>query len=166
MNVLKIAAFSDGEQGGNPAGVVIAEALPPEALMQRIAADVGFSETAFAARLNERHALAVPQSHGQLQVAGDALWTAIGDVIAARWSLFDDEAIANLLRDGGQPGVEKLALMIEVEDFQVAGDLSADDAKGIVLISEPGRDMVGGGKLLLELLPGGDGRTLLLATGR
>ena len=50
MNVLKIAAFSDGEQGGNPAGVVIAEALPPEAQMQRIAADVGFSETAFAAR--------------------------------------------------------------------------------------------------------------------
>ncbi|MFS2055677.1 PhzF family phenazine biosynthesis protein, partial [Variovorax sp. CT11-76] len=53
MNVLKIAAFSDGEQGGNPAGVVIAEALPPEAQMQRIAADVGFSETAFAARTGD-----------------------------------------------------------------------------------------------------------------
>ncbi|MGJ7525721.1 PhzF family phenazine biosynthesis protein [Variovorax sp. GB1P17] len=50
MNVLKIAAFSDGETGGNPAGVVIGDALPPEAQMQRIAAEVGFSETAFAAR--------------------------------------------------------------------------------------------------------------------
>ncbi|RQO42771.1 PhzF family phenazine biosynthesis protein [Variovorax sp. KBW07] len=50
MNVLKIAAFSDGETGGNPAGVVIADALPPEARMQAVAAEVGFSETAFAAR--------------------------------------------------------------------------------------------------------------------
>lgn len=49
MNVLKIAAFSDGDTGGNPAGVVIADQLPAEAEMQRIAAEVGFSETAFAA---------------------------------------------------------------------------------------------------------------------
>lgn len=49
MTVLKIAAFSDGENGGNPAGVVIANQLPADAEMQRIAADVGFSETAFAA---------------------------------------------------------------------------------------------------------------------
>lgn len=49
MNVLKIAAFSDGDTGGNPAGVVIADHLPADAEMQRIAAEVGFSETAFAA---------------------------------------------------------------------------------------------------------------------
>lgn len=49
MNVLKIAAFSDGDAGGNPAGVVLADALPADAEMQRIAAEVGFSETAFAA---------------------------------------------------------------------------------------------------------------------
>jgi hypothetical protein len=28
MNVLRIAAFSDGELGGNPAGVLIADVLP------------------------------------------------------------------------------------------------------------------------------------------
>ena len=49
MNVLKIAAFSDGDAGGNPAGVWIGERFPADAEMQRIAADVGFSETAFAA---------------------------------------------------------------------------------------------------------------------
>ena len=49
MSLQKIAAFSDGAVGGNPAGVWISEALPPPAEMQRIAADVGFSETAFAA---------------------------------------------------------------------------------------------------------------------
>lgn len=48
MDVLKIAAFSDGNSGGNPAGVVIADNLPNDQEMQRIAAKVGFSETAFA----------------------------------------------------------------------------------------------------------------------
>ncbi len=49
LEVLKLAAFSDGHTGGNPAGVVLAEALPVDTEMQRIAAEVGFSETAFAA---------------------------------------------------------------------------------------------------------------------
>jgi PhzF family phenazine biosynthesis protein len=47
--VLRIAAFSDGAEGGNPAGVWIGAALPPEAEMQRLAREVGYSETAFAA---------------------------------------------------------------------------------------------------------------------
>lgn len=47
--ILKLAAFSDGEHGGNPAGVWIGDALPDEGSMQRIAAEVCFSETAFAA---------------------------------------------------------------------------------------------------------------------
>ena len=49
MDVLKIAAFSDGDTGGNPAGVVIGDTLPDTAEMQSIAGKVGFSETAFAA---------------------------------------------------------------------------------------------------------------------
>lgn len=48
MDVLRIAAFSQGNQGGNPAGVLIAEQLPSPQDMQKIAAEVGFSETAFA----------------------------------------------------------------------------------------------------------------------
>jgi len=48
MNVLKIAAFSDGDTGGNPAGVLIDDELPGDREMQRIAAEIGFSETAFA----------------------------------------------------------------------------------------------------------------------
>jgi len=49
MDVMRIAAFSDGNSGGNPAGVAIAESLPPSQQMQAVAQDVGFSETAFAA---------------------------------------------------------------------------------------------------------------------
>lgn len=48
MQVQKFAAFSSGEAGGNPAGVVLAQAFPPATRMQAIAAEVGFSETAFA----------------------------------------------------------------------------------------------------------------------
>lgn len=51
--IIKLAAFSDGDQGGNPAGVWIGATLPDEATMQRIAAEVGFSETAFAAPQQE-----------------------------------------------------------------------------------------------------------------
>jgi len=49
MTVLRIAAFSDGNKGGNPAGIWIGDDLPSASDMQAIAADVGFSETAFAA---------------------------------------------------------------------------------------------------------------------
>jgi PhzF family phenazine biosynthesis protein len=51
MKIQKIAAFSDGNLGGNPAGVVLCDALPGDAEMLRVAAAVGFSETAFAMRM-------------------------------------------------------------------------------------------------------------------
>lgn len=53
MDVLRIAAFSDNGAGGNPAGVLLADTLPEADTMQRIAAEVGYSETAFAAKNNE-----------------------------------------------------------------------------------------------------------------
>lgn len=49
MNIEKIAAFSNNNTGGNPAGVAILEALPSSEKMQAVAAEVGFSETVFAA---------------------------------------------------------------------------------------------------------------------
>jgi PhzF family phenazine biosynthesis protein len=49
MIVHHIAAFTDGPNGGNPAGVVLCEALPEAGTMRAIAAEVGYSETAFAA---------------------------------------------------------------------------------------------------------------------
>lgn len=49
VQVRRLAAFTEDPAGGNPAGVVIAPALPPDDEMQRIAADVGYSETAFLA---------------------------------------------------------------------------------------------------------------------
>lgn len=46
---LRYAAFTDDPAGGNPAGVALVEHLPSDDEMLRVAADVGFSETAFVA---------------------------------------------------------------------------------------------------------------------
>ena len=54
MIVNHIAAFTNGPHGGNPAGVVICEALPDAGSMQAVAAKVGYSETAFAAPVEDR----------------------------------------------------------------------------------------------------------------
>ncbi len=48
MDIIKIAAFSDAETGGNPDGIVLTKRMPQPSDMQRVAAEVGFSETAFA----------------------------------------------------------------------------------------------------------------------
>ncbi len=48
MELYTVDAFTDAPEGGNPAGVAIfSGTLPDEARMREIAAEVGFSETAF-----------------------------------------------------------------------------------------------------------------------
>ena len=48
MDIQRIAAFSQGENGGNPAGVVLLDTPLEDTEMARVAAEVGYSETAFA----------------------------------------------------------------------------------------------------------------------
>ncbi|MCC2617757.1 PhzF family phenazine biosynthesis protein [Aestuariibacter halophilus] len=48
MRIAKIAAFSHNRTGGNPAGVVLLDTPLTDQEMARIAADLGYSETAFA----------------------------------------------------------------------------------------------------------------------
>jgi PhzF family phenazine biosynthesis protein len=49
--ILRLAAFTDIPEGGNPAGVVLDATALDDAAMQAIAADVGYSETAFLTRV-------------------------------------------------------------------------------------------------------------------
>ena len=50
MNIQRIAAFSADGEGGNPAGVVLLQEPLPQPEMESIAAEVGYSETAFRYR--------------------------------------------------------------------------------------------------------------------
>lgn len=52
MTVLRLAAFSQNGQGGNPAGVVFFDEMPSAEEMMAIAKEVGYSETAFLVKQN------------------------------------------------------------------------------------------------------------------
>jgi PhzF family phenazine biosynthesis protein len=54
VKVHRIAAFTKDGLGGNPAGVVLADVLPDPKVMQRIAAEVGYSETVFSAPMGDQ----------------------------------------------------------------------------------------------------------------
>jgi PhzF family phenazine biosynthesis protein len=81
--VERIAAFCAGDQGGNPAGVVIAAAMPPEADMRRIAAEVGFSETVFAAPQAEGYRVRYFSPESEVPFCGHAT-IALGAALALR----------------------------------------------------------------------------------
>ncbi|WP_299484461.1 PhzF family phenazine biosynthesis protein [Acaryochloris sp. IP29b_bin.137] len=49
LSLHRLSAFTTDSNGGNPAGVWIGDTLPTPDTMQQIAAEVGFSETAFVA---------------------------------------------------------------------------------------------------------------------
>lgn len=53
MKVQKIAAFSEGGRGGNPTGVLLLDKEIQTEEMQRLAAELGYTETAFASRQDD-----------------------------------------------------------------------------------------------------------------
>lgn len=83
MTILRIAAFSDGTVGGNPAGVLIDDVLPSSAMMQQIAADVGYSETAFAAPAVDAWRVRYFSPQTEVPFCGHAT-IALGAVLALR----------------------------------------------------------------------------------
>jgi PhzF family phenazine biosynthesis protein len=84
MHALKIAAFCAGDQGGNPAGVVLADELPSDALMQKTAAEVGFSETVFAAPLGNGWRVRYFSPAAEIPFCGHAT-IALGAALASRY---------------------------------------------------------------------------------
>jgi len=110
----RLAAFAQTPGGGNPAGVSIGRVLPTEVVMQRVAADAGYSETAFVAPLGGRayrvryfSPVAEVQFCGHATIAcGVALAQQDGDgvfelhtnggVVSVRTSLIGERASATL----------------------------------------------------------------------
>ncbi|MGD1867723.1 MAG: PhzF family phenazine biosynthesis protein [Phormidesmis sp.] len=69
----RLSAFTLDPAGGNPAGVWIGEALPAPDEMQRIAAEVGFSETAFVApRVGRDRTIRYYSPEGEVSFCGHA----------------------------------------------------------------------------------------------
>ena len=83
-DILRIAAFSDGDAGGNPAGVWIGDALPPAPAMQRLAHAIGFSETAFAAPEGGRWRVRYFSPESEVPFCGHAT-IALGAALARRF---------------------------------------------------------------------------------
>jgi len=92
--VLRIAAFSDGNKGGNPAGVRIGDVLPDASTMQAIAADVGdgtfhgrcvtsLAVTSVARSASRRQATSSVQTLKLTSVFGPKVWV-IGTSAASR----------------------------------------------------------------------------------
>ncbi|MFZ3008650.1 MAG: PhzF family phenazine biosynthesis protein [Phenylobacterium sp.] len=83
MEVQRLSAFSDGDVGGNPAGVVICDTLPSATAMQSIAAEVGYSETAFAAPESDRWRVRYFAPEAEVAFCGHAT-IALGAALALR----------------------------------------------------------------------------------
>ena len=82
-SLLRIAAFADGNSGGNPAGVHLANNLPEAGEMQRIAAEVGYSETAFAAPTTDGWRVRYFSPESEVPFCGHAT-IALGAALALR----------------------------------------------------------------------------------
>lgn len=84
MDLQRFSAFCDGDAGGNPAGVVIATALPDAAAMQALAAEVGYSETVFAAPEGEGWRVRYFSPEAEVDFCGHAT-IALGAALARRF---------------------------------------------------------------------------------
>jgi PhzF family phenazine biosynthesis protein len=82
--VERMAAFAEGDHGGNPAGVVITDHLPDAEAMQAIAAEVGYSETAFAAPAGDGWRVRYFAPEIEVPFCGHAT-IALGAVLARRY---------------------------------------------------------------------------------
>jgi len=101
MNIRKIAAFSDGDTGGNPAGVVIVQQFPSDDQMQAIAAEVGYSETAFAMPADGGWRVRYFAPEREVPFCGHAT-IALGAALAKQ----NGDAIFNLILNDAQITVE------------------------------------------------------------
>lgn len=106
--VLRYAAFSTTPTGGNPAGIVLEAAELTDAAMQTIAADVGYSETAFlvgsSATDARRHSLRYFSPLAEVAFCGHA-------TIATAVVLAERDGVGRLLFDtpAGEIAVETRA---------------------------------------------------------
>ena len=96
MNILKLAAFSQNGQGGNPAGVAFYDGMPSDEEMLRIAKEVGYSETAFLVKHPQGDGWRVRYFAPELEVpfCGHAT-IALGAALGERFGIGEYKLILN-----------------------------------------------------------------------
>ena len=78
-------------------------------------------QAAFAAGLNERDEFVVLEFNlCELDIPADGGSGTVGNMKSARWGLFDDEFGKEFRIDTVLPHGEQFALVVEVENFEVA----------------------------------------------
>ena len=118
--VRRIAAFSEGDAGGNPAGVLVGDSLPTETEMQAIAGAVGYSETAFAAPEGDHWRVRYFAPQSEVDFCGHATI-----------------ALGAVLTELNGPGT--YPLRINAGDIRVAGRLDDAEQSKVELSSPPTR---------------------------
>lgn len=83
MDIQRLAAFTVGDRGGNPAGVVLCDALPHPDRMQALAAEIAYSETVFAAPTPKGHRVRYFAPAAEIPFCGHAT-IALGAALAER----------------------------------------------------------------------------------
>ncbi|MFT6406703.1 MAG: PhzF family phenazine biosynthesis protein [Arenicella sp.] len=132
MNIVKIAAFADGQHGGNPAGVVLTTAMPSANEMQKIAAEVGFSETVFAQMQGNQKEWRVryfsPES--EVPFCGHAT-IALGAVLAEKYGNHSYQLILNethiSVQGLGHEGQRLAALQSPATRYELLDQQQIDD---------------------------------------
>ncbi len=81
MLLRRISAFCDGDAGGNPAGVWIGEDMGDARTMQRIAAQIGYSETVFASPMRKAWRVRYFSPESEIPFCGHAT-VALGAALA------------------------------------------------------------------------------------
>ncbi len=94
MNILKLAAFSQNGQGGNPAGVAFYDAMPSDEEMLKVAKEVGYSETAFLVKQADSWRVRYFAPAMEIQFCGHAT-IALGAVLGERFGEGDYRLVLN-----------------------------------------------------------------------
>jgi PhzF family phenazine biosynthesis protein len=94
MDVLKLAAFSQGGQGGNPAGVAFCDEMPSDEEMLKVAREVGYSETAFLVKQGNDWRVRYFAPATEVQFCGHAT-IALGAVLGERCGEGEHKLILN-----------------------------------------------------------------------
>src|SRR5688572_29470005 len=134
VTILRYAAFSADKRGGNPAGVILDATGIADAEMLAIAADVGYSESAFV----------VPRTDGALDVR---YFSPLAEV-----PFCGHATIATAVAHAQRHGTGTLRLNTMAGPVAVSTQVAADGAVTATLVSVPPRSVPISASDLAELL--------------